>query len=256
MALAWKGVEIVEHAVVGDIVVHGSGRVSGAAHAYARDKVAQVIKRVPGPLLYAKVDLIAHADPGRDLPAVAKAELDVGGTIVRAHVEAPTMLAAIDLLEARLGARVEHVRARTSRRRDGDHSWHHGDAPTERPAFFPRPIDEREIVRRKTFAIGALTPDDAALDLEQLDHDFYLFRNAETGNDSVIHRGGSESYELAEPSEMSLDDATELLDLGDLPFVFFVDRTTAHAAVVYRRYDGHYGLVIAADSTELEARAE
>jgi ribosome-associated translation inhibitor RaiA len=92
--------------VVGDVVVHGSGRVSPAAHAYARDKVAQVAKRVPVPVLYAKVDLIAHADPGRDLRALAKAELDVGGTIVRAHVEAATMLAAIDLLEARLGARI------------------------------------------------------------------------------------------------------------------------------------------------------
>ena len=199
-------------------------------------------------MLYAKVDLIAHADPGRDLRALAKAELDVGGTIVRAHVEAATMLAAIDLLEARLGARIEHVWARRSRRRDGEHAWHHGDAPTERPAYFPRPADEREIVRRKTFAIDALMPQDAASDLEQLDHDFYLFRNAATGEDAVIQRGTSGAYELVQPSAMNLDEAAELLDLGDLPFVFFLDPATSRGAVIYRRYDGHYGLVTHADS--------
>lgn len=244
---------MVEQDVRGEVVVHGSGRVSGAAHSYARDKIVQVAKRAPRPVLYAKVDLIAHADPGRDLHALAKAELDVGGTIVRAHGEAATMLAAIDLLEARLAARFEHLRSRSAHRRDGDHAWHHGDPPTERHAYFPRPIDEREVVRRKTFAVDALTPDDAALDLEQLDHDFYLFRDSETDADRVIRHGDDGTYELVPPSEMNLEDAVGLLDLGDLPFVFFRDPSSSRGAVVYRRYDGHYGLVTPTDSPELGA---
>ena len=42
---------------------------------------------------------------------------------------------------------------------------------------------------------------------------------------------------------MSLTDATGLLDLGAEPFVFFIDYRTGRGNVVYRRYDGHYGLV-------------
>ena len=33
-------------------------------------------------------------------------------------------------------------------------------------------------------------PDEAVFDLELLDHDFYLFKNLETGEDNVVARSG------------------------------------------------------------------
>ena len=42
---------------------------------------------------------------------------------------------------------------------------------------------------------------------------------------------------------MTEDQAVTHLDLGGDPFVFFVDAGTARARVLYRRYDGHYGLI-------------
>ena len=42
--------------------------------------------------------------------------------------------------------------------------------------------------------MSEMTPEEAVLYLELLDHDFYLFRNRETGEDNVILR--SEGYEL------------------------------------------------------------
>jgi hypothetical protein len=46
---------------------------------------------------------------------------------------------------------------------------------------------------------------------------------------------------------LELDTARELLDEGDLPFVFFVDPLTRRGRVLYRRYDGHYGLIVPSD---------
>jgi hypothetical protein len=40
-----------------------------------------------------------------------------------------------------------------------------------------------------------------------------------------------------------LAEARERLELGGLPFVFFVDRDSHRGAVLYHRYDGHYGLI-------------
>ncbi len=91
----------------------------------------------------------------------------------------------------------------------------------------------------------------------------FLFRNRETGDDNVVARSGGSEYELFEPSATSsrtdtaatirastdrpptiaVEDAVGLLDAGDLPFVFFVDPDTRRGQVLYRRYDGHYGLV-------------
>jgi hypothetical protein len=54
----------------------------------------------------------------------------------------------------------------------------------------------------------------------------------------------------AEPvPTIGVDDAIELLNLSDEPFVFFVDASSGRGAVLYRRYDGHYGLVSPNDAT-------
>ena len=47
---------------------------------------------------------------------------------------------------------------------------------------------------------------------------------------------------------LALDEAVEWLDVAGEPFVFFGDRDTGRAKVVYRRYDGHYGLVEPAEA--------
>lgn len=256
---------------VHDVVVQTRGEVSATERAYAKEKVTRVQSFAPGPVLFARVELSLHADPARERPAFAKAELDVDGRLVRAHIAASTMFEAIDLLEARLRERMERFahtpEAKRLRLRDrGEHEWRHGD-PT-RSTHHLRPVEEREIVRHKTFAVGEMTPGEAVLDLELLDHDFYLFTNRETGEDNVLARTEAGGYELLElsltcsleegttqvrrsetkPPTLSIEDAVQLLDLGESPFVFFVDPTGGRGQVLYRRYDGHYGLIVPAES--------
>jgi ribosome-associated translation inhibitor RaiA len=249
------------------VVVQSRGDVSKAERDYAEKKIARVRSLAPGPVLFAEVMLTTHADAARERPASAKAKLDVNGRLVRAHVAAGTMLEAIDLLEARLRNRLErfahHAESEHLRHRGRDeHEWRHGDREASRPPYFPRPVDERELVRIKTFAVAAMTPDEAVVDLELLDHDFYLFENLETGEDNVVVRSPS-GYELLEPAAtcslaetaapiehsaarpptLTTDEAVEALELGGLRALFFVDRDDARGRVLYRRYDGHYGLV-------------
>jgi ribosome-associated translation inhibitor RaiA len=257
--------------IAGEVVVQARGEVSAAERSYAREKIDRLRSLVPGPVLFARVDLTAHADPARERPAFAKAELDVNGRLVRAHVAASTMFEAVDSLEARLRERLERFAHREEskhlRHRGADeHEWRHGDWAESRPSYFPRPVEEREVVRRKAFPVGEMTPDEAVFDLELLDHDFYLFRNLETGEDNVVFRSEGSGYELMEPSstcsladsaqtirhsavrpsQMSAEEAIEMLDLSNLAFVFFVDPDDGGSRVVYRRYDGHYGLIMPA----------
>jgi hypothetical protein len=236
----------------GDVVVHAEGPVEHGDLDYARRKVAAVRDIAGGPVLFTKVDVVVHRDPARPRPVFAKAELDLNGRFVRAHATATTVPEAVDRLEARLRERIERFAHRQEslhlrHRRDEAGEWRHGDETEPRPAYFPRPKDERDIVRRKTFALGASTPAEAELELEQLDHDFYLFTNAQSGEDNVLWRVGEGRYELFESptGSRTLDDAIELLDETDEPFVFFLDPATGRGAVVYRRYDGHYGLISA-----------
>lgn len=246
-----------------DIVVAARGGIPNSAAAYARAKVLAAINRhSPEPVLFAKVRLAVAADPAVARPAMAQASLDVNGRLVRAQVAAQTLRAATDRLHDRLAEQLSRIGRNWQAKRGGmpvsePHEWRHQARRAQRPDYFPRPAAERELVRHKSLAPAAQTPDEAAADMETMDYDFYLFTDAETGQDSVIYRSG-DGLELArlEPPRTGPDaggappaprltaaQAAARLELTGLRFVFFADQATGRGSVLYHRYDGHYGLI-------------
>jgi ribosome-associated translation inhibitor RaiA len=243
------------------VAVHREGEVDPADVEYGRAKIAKLARLAPGPVQYARLDLAVAADPARARPAEAKARLAAGGRQVRAHVAAATLREAIDALDARLRDLLERARDRAAdaHLRHRDDAWHRGDEPAARPPIYPRPPEEREIVRHKSFAPAPLTPEEAVLDAMLLDHDFFLFVNSDTGADSVVFRTEGGWFlmhpdgvpDAASPVPVrgapaiprTLAGARELLDASDDRFVFFLDPDTGRGRVLYRRYDGHYGLI-------------
>ncbi len=254
-----------EHAI--DWSVHGE--VDDVDRAYALEKLRAAAKSIPDPILGARLRLVLEPDPARARPAAVQGSLNLDGKVIRAHVAAPTMHEAIDRFADRLEDRIDraHHRREAARRRHREPepgSWRHGDVPDRRPSIFERPVPDREIVRHKEYAIEAETVDDAIFDMESLDHDFFLFTSAQTGDDCVVWRVDDDGYELITPSvegpaldigaddvrvstrvpaRLSLSEAVEFLNLADEPWQFFVDVHTGRGNVVYRRYDGHYGLI-------------
>lgn len=263
----------IEHAVPS---ITTRGGVNEQDKAYAVDKVTRLMSGIDVPVLKADVKLSEAPDPARQRPWMAEATLDVNGQPVRAKVASHRMTDAIDLLDERLRRRFEryaHVRddrRKRSRLHNGreENEWRHGDPPADRPEYFDRPVDDRELVRRKSFAVGEMTPDEAVDALELLGHDFFVFTNLHTGSDAVVFSTEEDTIELIDASgrtdalgadtvsPMTLSkleapriteaEATIQLDLDLTPFVFFVDAETGRGAVAYHRYDGHYGLISAA----------
>ncbi len=62
-----------------------------------------------------------------------------------------------------------------------------GHGPTAAPATAADDLEAR-IVRRKEFTLHPMLPEDAALQLELLGHDFYLFTHESTGRCAVVYR--------------------------------------------------------------------
>jgi len=258
-----------------EIVVQTSGPMPRTSPDYARDKIAALARHVSQPILHARVRLTRRPDPAVERPAIAQANLDLDGRLVRAQVAAVTMREAIDALQDRLRNRIERLEPHWQARRGGvprpaepgaaaPPEWRHASEPAHRAEYFPRPIEQREVVRHKTFALAVESFDEAVLELESMDYDFHLFNDVETGQDGVIYRAGPTGYRLAEihgltdghgptavPLTYSPHDAPVLtraeairrLDLTGLPFVFYANPQTGRGAVVYHRYDGHYGLI-------------
>ena len=256
------------------------GDVSPEDSRYAQTKVAAVSDRIREPVLFARVKLTQSTDPAVRRSASAQANLDVDGRLVRAQVDGETMREAVDRLVNRLRKRLAKLDEHWEARRGGmpqpwPEEWRHGSEPTHRPAHFPRPADEREVIRHKSYAVPWETPDEAVFEMESMDYDFHLFTDVTTGEDSVVYRADPTGYRLAqlhprpEPGpvaasltvstvpapSLSLAEAKQRLDLTDLPFLFFADPATGRGTVLYHRYDGHYGLITPAEAGPSGPRA-
>lgn len=252
-----------------EVMIRGDG--GPTIKAYVRDKVTRVARFVPDPILFARVKLLVAPDPARERPVIAQALLDVNGTAVRAHVAARDLREAADLLEDRLRDRLEHLTERRHalrKRGPGSaepHEWRRGDAPTHRPEYFNRPREERAVVRRKTFALHALSPAEAVDEMDRLDYDFHLFVCAETGAACMVTGRADGRIGIAstgalppargwlvpEPAPTpTLDEtqAMENLDLTGAPYLFYRDAATGTGTIIYRRYDGHYGVITSDDT--------
>lgn len=62
-------------------------------------------------------------------------------------------------------------------------------------------IASSKISKRKSFNLDPITEEDAMFMLEAIDHDFYVFLNAETGKVNVIYRRKNGEYGLIEANE-------------------------------------------------------
>jgi hypothetical protein len=252
-----------------DVDVTTQGRLPGAAD-YARTKIGGLGRLTHRPVLYARVRLTRHADPAVDRPVVAQANLDVDGRLVRVQVEGATAREAIDRLEARLRHRLERVAEHWEALRErtpvtSARAWRHQAEPTRRPGCPPRAVEERRVIRRKSFTFSPCTVDDAATEMEMLDYDFHLFTEKGTGAAGVLYRADPTGYRLAlvmpvSPDQLApfqlpltissqpvpcltVEGATDRIGLLGLPFLFFIDAAQGRASVLYSRYDGHYGLI-------------
>ena len=60
---------------------------------------------------------------------------------------------------------------------------------------------EYEVIRYKTFALKPMTVDEAILQMNLLDHEFFMFKNAETGLINVVYRREEGNYSVLVPEE-------------------------------------------------------
>jgi len=118
------------------------------------------------------------------------------GQEVRGGASAMSPEAALDKAVGRFGRNLRKLhgrlveRSRGSTRKGLNLSSH----PTEDDG------DSREIVRVKQFVMKPLTPEDAALQMEQLGHKFFVFLNADSNKTSVLYERNDGQLGLIEPA--------------------------------------------------------
>jgi putative sigma-54 modulation protein len=144
------------------------------------------------------VELSAEQRKNADDSHIVEVTLVIDGRILRSVARARTWRAAVDEVIDKLERRaVDHK----ERPRD------RGRAPDRRErSTGPQSLSEGEessgprIVKVKRFDIEPMFEEDAVIRMEELEHDFFLFVNAETERVAVLYRRGDGDYGLIEPT--------------------------------------------------------
>lgn len=112
--------------------------------------------------------------------------------LVKAHASSADMMSALDLTIDKVehqAAKIKDKRIKRRRRQP-----HGGSFEVEGDTLLATEEDEADedidanFVKRKSFTVKPMDPQEAAMQMELLGHDFYFFKNSETSKASVVYR--------------------------------------------------------------------
>jgi putative sigma-54 modulation protein len=121
------------------------------------------------------------------------------GMIYRAESTADEMNAALDDVIDSLGSQIRRNKERLthklhSRALEGLHSAEADESPEDEKEAY-------KIVRTKHFIVKPMSVDEAMLQMELLEHKFFMFRNEQTGDINVVYHRKDGGFGLLEPDE-------------------------------------------------------
>jgi hypothetical protein len=201
---------------------------------------------------------LAAPGPSAAGPVVAQANAYADGRAIRVEATGDPAQAAARVLVARCAARLTA----------SSQGWSPRPWPDPSRASRPGPpLVHRaygKIVRTKAVVPTVCRLQVAAATMDALDYDVHLFTDEASGEHTVIYRGGPAGYRVAFvrrttplhtaglPLATDFKAAPELvpvaaaarLDTTLLAFLLFADPATGQGCLLYRRYDGDYGLLI------------
>jgi putative sigma-54 modulation protein len=167
--------------------------VSDSIRRYAEEKMQKLDRQLHA-LTQVELELRVEKNPSISANQVAEATVWTKGPTLRAREASTDMKASIDQLTEKLLRQVEHYRAKRSRR----HVRGNGVLPGG-PMSIPDEETNPRIVKTKQFPVKPMSAEEAALQLDLVGHDFFVFRSDESGDVNVIYRRRDGGYGLIEP---------------------------------------------------------
>lgn len=129
---------------------------------------------------------------------IVEIQLEGGGLILRAEESSENMYASIDLAVEKLETQLRRFKSKLLERL-------HPEAPPKEMAALAAEesgaVEEYtpRIVRTKKFPLKPMSQEEAAWQMELLNHDFYIFLNADTEDVNLIYKRKDGDFGLIEP---------------------------------------------------------
>jgi putative sigma-54 modulation protein len=141
-----------------------------------------------------EVKLIVEKNPSIKDNQIAELTVSGNGMLFRATDRDRDMYVAIDKAVGKLARQIKKYHGKQIDRTQHQPSTRVGPPSEEQEVEGP------DIVKTKSISLKPMTPEEAALQMEMLGHDFYVFTDSETGNACVIYRRRDGNYGLIDTS--------------------------------------------------------
>ena len=115
--------------------------------------------------------------------------------ICRAEDTSLDMNEALDHVIAALGRQMRRNKTRLEKAKKVDPGLTFSDD------YYDEPDEELSVARTKPFAVKVMTPEEAIMQMNMLDHEFFMFRDDQSGEINVVYRRKTGDYGLLVPEE-------------------------------------------------------
>ena len=167
--------------------------VSDSIRRYAEEKLQKLDRQLHA-LTQVELELCVERNPSISANQIAEATVWTKGPTLRAREASTDMKASIDQLTDKLLRQVEHYRAKRSRRQ-----MRGNGVPPGGSMSIPEDESVPQIVKTKQFTVKPMSAEEAALQLELVGHDFFVFQSSDSDGVSVVYRRRDGHYGLIEP---------------------------------------------------------
>ena len=171
------------------IAVRGKNiEITPALKDYVEKRVGKIAKYFD---TLGEITVVLTVAKGRHIVEVT---VPVNGMLLRGEESTADMYTSVDLVIEKLERQIEKYKTKLARKLKG--GAFKGDITAGGREL---DADEFKVVKTKRFAIKPMTTEEAIMQMNLINHDFYVFTNAETEEVNVLYRRKDGGYGLIEP---------------------------------------------------------
>lgn len=186
------------------LVIHGKNiEITDGIREYVHQKIEKAASHFQNLTTEVDVHLSVARNPRINPKQSAEVTIYANGSVIRAEESSENLYASIDLVADKIARQLRKYKERRLEQKTQaqpktvvvvDQEVVAEDLIGSRSPELPA-----EVVRTKYFSMPPMTLQEALEQLQLVDHDFYMFRNAETGEINVIYERNHGGYGVIQP---------------------------------------------------------
>ncbi len=186
------------------LVIQGKNiDITDAIREYVHQKIEKAVNHFQTMTTEVDVHLSVAKNPRINSKQTAEVTIYANGTVIRAQEGSEDLYASIDLVADKIHRQLRKYKEKLQHRKTHDQPKTGvivDDVPVAPDLIGDRtPELPSEVLRMKYFAMPAMTIEEALEQLQLVDHDFYMFRNAKTDEINVIYERNHGGYGVIQP---------------------------------------------------------